>query len=359
MTMGSHAALALLASAAAIGTLSAPAYAAQDEQHDYDLAAQPLADALRRVALSAGRSVAAPSELLQGKMAPPLKGRYRFRDAVAALLRDSGLTARVVGKGLVIEATGQAGSDRDTPPPPPSPDEVIVTGTRVHGSGPIGSTVTVIDRQAIDRSGYATTQDIAQTIPQNFGGSPNEGAGAGSFNSDSGFNTAAGSSLNLRGLGTGSTLVLLNGDRPPLGGFSGVFSDISLIPASAIERIEIVADGASAIYGSDAVAGVVNIIPRLNVSAPRPGFASAPPTATPRMRSQANCSARVGRAATSRSPMNIIAGRGSPPPIALMQPTIFVPMAAPIIGRAMPIRGRSSPPTAKASPFRAARPGAT
>jgi outer membrane receptor protein involved in Fe transport len=61
-----------------------------------------------------------------------------------------------------------------------------------------------------------------------------------------------------------STLVLINGDRPPLGGAIGTFADISVIPASIIERIEIVPDGSSAIYGSDAVAGVVNVITRTN-----------------------------------------------------------------------------------------------
>jgi iron complex outermembrane recepter protein len=237
----------------------APA-AAQEQRQSYSLPAQPLAQSLREVSLRSGRNVVAPAELLRGRTAPAVRGTYTLEEVVAALLAGSGLTARWVGDGLLIERVQSSESSATADGSAES--EILVTGTRIRGAGPVGSTVTVVDREAMDRSGYATTQDIAQTIPQNFGGSPNEGTGAGSFNSDSGFNTAAGSSINLRGLGTGSTLVLLNGDRPPLGGFSGVFSDISMIPASAIERIEIVADGASAIYGSDAVAGVVNIIPR-------------------------------------------------------------------------------------------------
>ncbi|HSX54627.1 MAG TPA: TonB-dependent receptor, partial [Sphingomonas sp.] len=75
-------------------------------------------------------------------------------------------------------------------------------------------------------------------------------------------NATYGSSVNLRGLGAGSTLVLLNGERPPMAGLAGVFTDLSMIPLTAIERVEILADGASALYGSDAVAGVVNIVPR-------------------------------------------------------------------------------------------------
>ncbi|MDC7810945.1 TonB-dependent receptor [Sphingomonas koreensis] len=252
-------ALALSASVAALILPVAPA-AAQEQRQSYDLPAQPLSQSLREVSLRSGRNIVAPAEILRGRTAPAVRGAYTLEEVVNALLAGSGLVAKRAGDGLVI-ARMQT-SQEDTAADEPGSGEIVVTGTRIRGSGPVGSAVTVLDRAAMDRSGYATTQDIAQTIPQNFGGSPNEGAGAGSFNSDSGFNTAAGSSINLRGLGTGSTLVLLNGDRPPLGGFSGVFSDISMIPASAIERIEIVADGASAIYGSDAVAGVVNIIPR-------------------------------------------------------------------------------------------------
>lgn len=252
--------LALTASVAALVLPVAPA-AAQEQRQSYSLPAQPLAQSLREVSLQSGRNIVAPADLLRGRTAPVVRGTYTLEEVVQTLLAGSGLVAKRVGDGLLIE---RMQTSRVTTAEEPGNGEIVVTGSRIRGSGPVGSTVTVLDRMAIDRSGYATTQDIAQTIPQNFGGSPNEGAGAGSFNSDSGFNTAAGSSINLRGLGTGSTLVLLNGDRPPLGGFSGVFSDISMIPASAIERIEIVADGASAIYGSDAVAGVVNIIPRLD-----------------------------------------------------------------------------------------------
>lgn len=255
--------IALALSASTVALLPAvPAMAAQEQRLAYALPAQPLAQSLRDVSILSGRDIVAPAELLRGRTAPPVRGNYTLEEVVEALLAGSGLAARRVGDGLVIARTQstQGIQEGDVT----TEEAIVVTGTRIRGSGPVGSAVTTVDREAIDRSGYATTQDIVRTIPQNFGGTAGEGPGTGSFNSDSGFNIAAGSSINLRGLGTGSTLVLLGGDRPPLGGFSGVFSDISMIPASAIERIEIVADGASAIYGSDAVAGVVNIIPRQN-----------------------------------------------------------------------------------------------
>ena len=82
-------------------------------------------------------------------------------------------------------------------------------------------------------------------------------AGAGNANQ----NITGGSSLNLRGLGADATLTLLNGRRMAYGGFTQSV-DISAIPLEAVERIEIVADGASAIYGSDAVGGVGNVVLR-------------------------------------------------------------------------------------------------
>lgn len=227
----------------------------------FQLPAQDLGQALREVAGRTGRNLVVSGDLVAGRRSPPLSGRYTAEGAVEALLAGSGLTVSTVNGSLIISdgaakaALGQGEAEADT--------AITVTGTRIRGSSPVGSDLIRIDRREIERSGYATTQDIVRTIPQNFGGGPNEGTGAVSLDPNAGRNVGLGSSLNLRGLGNASTLVLLNGDRPPLGGFGGVFSDISLIPASAIERIEILADGTSAIYGSDAVAGVVNIIPRL------------------------------------------------------------------------------------------------
>jgi iron complex outermembrane receptor protein len=232
-----------------------------NEARDYDLPAQDLGPALRQVAELTGRQIVAATEVVAGVRAPALKGRFNPDDAVAELVRGSGLHAAAVGRALIIQRLSETVGAAEAG----EASEVLVTGSRIRGHGPVGSAVTTIDRKAMDRSGYATTQQIAQSIPQNFGGGPNDATSAGgTLSQTAAMNTAAGSSINLRGLGASSTLVLLNGDRPPLGGFAGAFSDVSMIPASAVERIEIVADGASAIYGSDAVAGVVNIIPRLD-----------------------------------------------------------------------------------------------
>ena len=140
-------------------------------------------------------------------------------------------------------------------------EEIVVTGTQIRGTAPVGARLITLDRDYIELSGLATTQELIQTVPQNFGDGANEanttvGLDAGSLNF--GFS----SSVNLRGLGADSTLVLLDGRRSAAGGGAGGFVDPNSIPVSAIERIEVLPDGASSIYGSDAIGGVVNVIPR-------------------------------------------------------------------------------------------------
>ena len=250
-----RAAIWMLTTTAAIAAAT-PAYAQSDTPRDYDIAPQSLGQALQQVALVSGQQVVAPSALTDGVRAPAVKGRLNIDEVVAALLRGTGLHATLIGKTLVIKR--DAASEGD-----PVGTDILVTGTRIRGRAPVGSPVITINRKAILDNGFSTTQQIAQSIPQNFAGGANEGTGTAITGLGNG-NAGRGSSVNLRGLGQSSTLVLLNGDRPPLGGATGTFADISMIPASAIERVEIVPDGASAIYGSDAVAGVVNVIPRLN-----------------------------------------------------------------------------------------------
>src|SRR5690606_404365 len=95
-----------------------------------------------------------------------------------------------------------------------------------------------------------------RSIPQNFAGGQNPGVALGSGNNT---NLTGGSAFNLRGLGPDATLTLLNGRRLSYGGFQQAV-DASLVPVAALKQIEIITDGASALYGSDAVAGVANII---------------------------------------------------------------------------------------------------
>jgi outer membrane receptor protein involved in Fe transport len=138
--------------------------------------------------------------------------------------------------------------------------EVIVTGTHIRGVKDSASPVRVYTREQIDNSGIGTVQAFVQSLPQNFkGGAADDGNQLATGNSG---DYTGGSGVNLRGLGNDATLVLVNGRRIAPGGTNGNFVDISMLPLSAIERVEVVTDGASAVYGSDAVGGVVNFILR-------------------------------------------------------------------------------------------------
>ncbi|WP_417068997.1 TonB-dependent receptor [Niveibacterium terrae] len=120
------------------------------------------------------------------------------------------------------------------------------------------SPVQVISHADIERSGAATISEVLQKISANSGGSYSE-------NFSNSFSPGA-AGIALRGLGQKSTLVLINGRRAPNYGFaqnlSDTYFDINSIPAAAVERVEVLKDGSSAIYGSDAVAGVINVILR-------------------------------------------------------------------------------------------------
>lgn len=136
--------------------------------------------------------------------------------------------------------------------------DIVVTGSRIRGAA-VASDVITLDQQAIVAAGQIDLGEAIRSLPQNFGGGQNPGVGFGAGRSNSNVNST--SSANLRGLGPDATLTLLNGHRlADDSAFGGV--DISAIPLAALDRIEVVPDGASALYGSDAVAGVVNVILR-------------------------------------------------------------------------------------------------
>lgn len=140
-------------------------------------------------------------------------------------------------------------------------DTIVVTGTHIKGVVAAGSNVIVLDKEEISKAGYATVRDLFESLPQNFGGGPTGELKAGNAE---GYNTTMGAAINLRGLGNVNTLSLVNGRRIPTTGFDNSVADISNIPLSAIERIEILPDGSSAVYGSDAVAGVINFVLKKN-----------------------------------------------------------------------------------------------
>ncbi len=141
-------------------------------------------------------------------------------------------------------------------------NEIVVTGTLIRGTVPVGTPVMKLDRATIENSGAATTGDLLRQLPQ----IQNLGADEGHLNTaqNANQNITVGSGVNLRGLGPESTLTLVNGRRLSPGGLGAQYTDPSTIPPLAIERVEVITDGGSATYGSDAVGGVVNIRLRKN-----------------------------------------------------------------------------------------------
>lgn len=142
--------------------------------------------------------------------------------------------------------------------PKPVP-RVEITGSNIRRSeAETASSVITVNRADIERSGKATVAELLQTLAVD-----NQGSVPTTFGN--GF-AAGASGISLRGLGAASTLVLLNGRRMAPYGLADdgqkQFTDLNVIPTDAVERVEVLKDGASAIYGSDAIAGVVNIILR-------------------------------------------------------------------------------------------------
>ena len=135
-------------------------------------------------------------------------------------------------------------------------NQLVITGSRLKTAATEGaSPVTIIDRTAIEASGQISVAELLRD--SNF-------SSFGNTKPQSGSSAQALSDIDLRGLGSNRTLVLVDGRRISKAPFTGSVQDLNQIPLAAVERVEILSDGASAIYGSDAIGGVVNVITRKN-----------------------------------------------------------------------------------------------
>jgi len=181
-------------------------------------------------------------------------------------------TRTKICSALILAATANAWA-QDT-----APQRVEITGSsirRIEAEGALP--VTVISRDAIDKTGAASVTELIQKLPAMTGG--NFQASSSSVNGNgNGTSTAA-----IHALDQKYTLVLLNGRRvAPFGGFgaSGADGSVNLqsLPLDAIERVEVLTDGASALYGSDAIAGVVNFITKKNMTDAAVFFNGSRPT---------------------------------------------------------------------------------
>ncbi|WP_226468999.1 TonB-dependent receptor plug domain-containing protein [Luteimonas panaciterrae] len=177
----------------------------------------------------------------------------KLRDAIAYAL-----VAGVTGfGGIGIAAAQEATAAPADQSQPTELDRIEVTGSRIRqASIETANPVIVMSREEIQKQGFTSVGDILQNITTT--GSP----AISRSNALASGENVGGQYVDLRNLGAERTLVLLDGKR--MGVTSSGFSDLASVPTSAIERIEVLTDGASAIYGSDAIAGVINIITRKN-----------------------------------------------------------------------------------------------
>lgn len=256
----------------------------------FDLHAESLDQALRDLALQADCNISYDPTLVAGVMAPAVKGEFLPSDALSRILKstrlksikvdghtlqilaaDASQSKQIVAPALPVaggEASGEAGGTvaaesrtaQDAAARKKDLEEIVVTGTHLRGEHS-ASPMIEIGQEEIERSGYTSIADVVRSLPQNFGGGTNPSTivNNSQINNAYGDNPTGASEPNLRGLGPGSTLTLIDGHRMA-SGLPGGGADISSIPLDAVERVEVLTDSASSIYGSDAVAGVVNVI---------------------------------------------------------------------------------------------------
>ena len=289
----------------AFGLLSALAGA--DDRPGFSIAPQPLARALNEFAEQSGMQLVYPSKLTAGIDTAGAQGAtpgdvldqlltgtglgYEYLNATTITLApiptsdaETNTMAETVDRGtekswfanlttlfasaLLATTAGAAEEAKDAANAERDVETLVVTGTRLPRlPSELSSQVFVFSAAELRDTGEGTLEGALRRLPQNYGGG-NESA---PFITDipydrTGFNGTAnvfgGATINLRGVGERGTLVLVNGKRLGMSGLLGGYADISSIPLDQVDRVEIVTDGASAIYGGDAVGGVVNIVLR-------------------------------------------------------------------------------------------------
>ncbi len=150
-----------------------------------------------------------------------------------------------------------------TSPAPQKIERVEVTGSNVkRAADEAALPVQVITRAELTKAGITSAEQLLSTLSANGTGTDNLSSNVGIQLGTTDRNNNGNSSANLRGLGASSTLVLLNGRRVSTHGAKGNAVDLNSIPLAAVDRVEVLKDGASAIYGTDAIGGVINFILR-------------------------------------------------------------------------------------------------
>ncbi len=243
--------------------VAAPALAQAPRHFEVAIGVMSVEDALKRLQQATGANLAFAPLQVQGKTTAGVQGDFTVAEAIRKILAGTGLD--VIDNGGSLYVIVEAPPVRPAPPraarrAPDAPaagpllDEIIVPGTRLARDGYEAPTpVTIVDATEIGRSGSGNIADFINTLP----------ALAGSQTPNQNIQTASGvagtNSLSLRDLGIQRTLVLLDGARTVGGTITGA-ADINTFPQQLVARVDVVTGGASAAYGSDALAGVVNLV---------------------------------------------------------------------------------------------------
>mgnify|MGYP003642973740 CR=1 FL=1 len=251
----------------------------KSQELQFDLEAGDATEVLLKFAKQAGVQIVVPSERLKGIKVPKIKEEMEVLAALEKLLTGSGLEIASF-EGKVILLRPQVAESVQTETYSDNPEalfrgrsqqrsvgkagriqnerligSIIVSGTRIVRNGyEAPTTTTVLSLETIDNAAPINTADVVNIMPPLAGSSTPRTGNLGASGGQAGTNA-----LNLRGLGANRTLVLLNGRRVAPQTLSGVV-DINQLPNALIERVDIVTGGASAVYGSDAVAGVANFV---------------------------------------------------------------------------------------------------
>ncbi len=244
-----------------------PANAVSGTEYRFSIASQPLSQGLIQFSHQSGLAIVFPDPLTRNMTSPAIEGNMAFETALDQMLAGTELAWQLIDNRIVAiydgscSATGTCPDSEELlvqhPLYVPGIEELYVYGSQVTGSRIkrnhlTGSApVDIISAPDIELSGAQTLGEILRYLPAVAGDATSTAI------SNGGDGTAT---VTLRGLPASSTLVLINGRRVANDGLAGESVDLNSIAPAAVERIEILKDGASAIYGSDAIAGVINII---------------------------------------------------------------------------------------------------
>ncbi|MEP4891948.1 MAG: TonB-dependent receptor [Aliiglaciecola sp.] len=258
------------------------------QSHNINVPVMNVADALNELAFQTDAILLFSYKDAKVRQSNAVVGDYTLQQAITLLLKDSGLISSLTEDGAIkislsqnqkeqnservaevknqkksmqrravssallaifsASATAQSAADSDTQAT--SVEEIVITGSRIKSTNLVStSPVTVMGAEEVLNRGITRVEDLLNTLPQALSAQ----------SSSSGIGTGT-ATVNLRGLGADRTLVLVDGKRLPYGSPTSVAADLNQIPTQLINRVEVLTGGASAVYGADAIAGVVNFV---------------------------------------------------------------------------------------------------